>query len=73
MGYHIAYFDEVSADVQEAKHWYGSKSKGLEIEFTLAVEATIAQLVKMPTRYAIRYKKIRIAHTKVFPYNITFT
>ena len=26
----------------------------------------------MPVSYAIRYKSIRIAHPKVFPYNIHF-
>jgi len=26
----------------------------------------------MPTAYAMRYRNIRIAHTKVFPYNIHF-
>jgi plasmid stabilization system protein ParE len=72
MSYTVTYFNEVIRDVREAKNWYKSKRNGLEIEFALAIESTIAQLAKTPTAYAIRYKTIRIARTKIFPYNIHF-
>jgi hypothetical protein len=26
----------------------------------------------MPSAYAIRYKNVRIAHTRIFPYNVHF-
>ncbi len=44
----------------------------MEIEFSWAIEDAIDQIIKMPFSYALRYKSIRIAHPKVFPYNIHF-
>jgi hypothetical protein len=72
MAYNIQFFDEVINDIQEAKIWYKEKREGLEIEFAWMIEDAIEQIIKMPTSYAIRYKIIRIAHPKVFPYNIHF-
>ena len=72
MTYSVQFFDEVINDIQEAKIWYKEKREGLEIEFSWAIEDTIVQIIKMPASYSIRYKSIRIAHPKVFPYNIHF-
>ncbi len=72
MAYSFLYFDEVIADIQEAKQWYKEKREGLEIEFAIEIEKAIGQILKMPTAYSIRYKTVRIAHPKVFPYNIHF-
>lgn len=72
MTYSVQFFDEVINDIQEAKIWYKEKRDGLEIEFAWAIEDAIEQIIKMPTAYAIRYKSIRIAHPKIFPYNIHF-
>ena len=44
----------------------------MDERFVLVVKEAIANIVKMPSAYAIRYKNVRIAHTKVFPYNIHF-
>jgi mRNA-degrading endonuclease RelE of RelBE toxin-antitoxin system len=72
MAYKFLYFDEVLIDVQEAKAWYKEKSDRLENEFALAVETALERIQKMPSGYSIRYKNIRIIHTKVFPYNIHY-
>ncbi|PDS25682.1 plasmid stabilization system [Flavobacterium branchiophilum] len=42
------------------------------MEFALAIESVIQKVLKMPTSYSPRYKNIRIAHPKTFPYNIHF-
>jgi hypothetical protein len=52
--------------------WYNKQKDGLEVEFAMCIEKAIEQIIKMPTAYSIRYKNIRIAHPKVFPYNIHF-
>ena len=72
MAYNVQFFDEVIFDIQEAKLWYKQKREGLEIEFSWAIEDTIEQIAKMSLSYSVRYKNIRIAHPKVFPYNIHF-
>jgi hypothetical protein len=72
MTYNIQFFDEVIIDIQDAKFWYKEKRDGSEIEFAWAIEDAILQIIKMPFSYSARYKNIRIAHPKVFPYNIHF-
>jgi len=62
------YLDEVENDVAEAKRWYAEQQTGLDVHFAAAVKETVTNIVKMPSSYAVRYKNVRIAHTKVFPY-----
>ena len=70
--YNSQYFDQVFTDVQEAKIWYKEQKEGLEVEFAFAIETAIQKVLKMPTSYSPRYKNVRIAHPKTFPYNIHF-
>jgi mRNA-degrading endonuclease RelE of RelBE toxin-antitoxin system len=70
--YNAHYFDEVFIDIQEAKIWYKQQKEGLEVEFAFAIEKAIQKVLKMPSAYSPRYKKVRIAHPKTFPYNIHF-
>lgn len=70
--YNSQYLDEVFTDIQEAKIWYKEQKDGLEVEFAFAIEKAIEKVLKMPTAYSPRYKKVRIAHPKIFPYNIHF-
>jgi len=72
MTYILQYFDEVEIDVSDAKNWYKEQKVGLEIEFANAIEKALKHVVKAPKTYAIRYKKVRIAHPKKFPYNNHF-
>ena len=66
------YLDEVESDIAVAKQWYAEQQDGLGMRFAASVKETISNILKMPSAYAVRYKNIRIAHTKVFPYNVHF-
>jgi hypothetical protein len=70
--YSSQYFDQVFTDIQEAKIWYKSQKEGLEVEFSLEIINAIEKVLKMPSSYALRYKNVRIAHPKIFPFNIHF-
>lgn len=72
MGYQLQYFDEVEIDVNDAKVWYKQQWEGLELEFASAIEKAIDYIINTPKAYAIRCKKVRLAHPKIFPYNIHF-
>ncbi len=72
MTYRLLYFEEVLTDIRQAKQWYGEQSKGLEIRFAKAIEKVISQILKTPLAFAVKYKNIRIAHPRRFPYNIHF-
>ena len=70
--YKVLYLDEVENDIAVAKQWYTEQQKGLDMRFTVAVKETLSNISKMPSAYAARYRNVRIAHTKVFPYNVHF-
>jgi len=70
--YKALYLDEVQKDIISAKQWYAEQQENLEIRFVAAVKDTFSNILKMPLAYAVRYKNVRIAHTKIFPYNIHF-
>ncbi|MBP8850569.1 MAG: type II toxin-antitoxin system RelE/ParE family toxin [Breznakibacter sp.] len=72
MTYILKYFDEVELDVHVAKVWYKEQKEGFEIAFADSIANAIAHIVEMPKMYSIRYKNIRVAHPKIFPYNIYF-
>lgn len=70
--YKATYFDEVNLDIHKAKVWYKNQQEGLEERFAIAIEECILKILKMPTAFSIRHKNVRIAHPKIFPYNIHF-
>ena len=70
--YSVHYFDEVENDIADAKKWYAEKQDGLDERFALAVKTAILNIAKTPSAYALRYRNVRIAHTKIFPYNVHF-
>jgi len=70
--YKALYLDEVQTDIIVAKQWYAEQQKGLDTKFAASVKETLSNILEMPLIYAVRYKNIRIAHTKIFPYNIHF-
>jgi mRNA-degrading endonuclease RelE of RelBE toxin-antitoxin system len=70
--YRVLYLDEVENDISLAKQWYAEQQKDLDVRFASAVKETLSNISKMPSSYAVRYRNVRIAHTRVFPYNIHF-
>jgi len=70
--YNVLYLDEVENDIAAAKQWYAEQQKDLDVKFAAAVKETLLNILKMPSAYAVRYRNIRIAHTKIFPYNAHF-
>ena len=70
--YKILYLDEVENDIAVAKQWYAEQQKDLDVRFAVAVKKTLSNISKMPSAYSTRYRNIRIAHTKIFPYNVHF-
>jgi mRNA-degrading endonuclease RelE of RelBE toxin-antitoxin system len=70
--YKALYLDEVEDDIIVAKRWYAEQQKDLDVQFTTAVKETLSNILKMPSAYAVRYRNVRIAHTKIFPYNVHF-
>ena len=72
MLYIFEFLDEVYNDIQETKSWYSNQKDGLDDLFAQSVLNAITAIDKMPASYPVRYKNIRIAKTKIFPYHIHF-
>jgi plasmid stabilization system protein ParE len=72
MSYSLSYFDVAKIDIREAKAWYKKQQPGLEKRFADSIKSTVSKLKDNPLAFAVRYKNIRIAHPKTFPYNIHF-
>jgi len=70
--YKVLYLDEVQNDIITAKQWYAEQQKGLDTKFAFAIKESLSNILEMPLAYAVKYKNVRIAHTKIFPYNIHF-
>ena len=70
--YKISYLDEVENDINQAKQWYAEQQNDLDVQFVTSVKKTLSAIIKMPSAFAVRYRNVRIAHTKVFPYNVHF-
>jgi mRNA-degrading endonuclease RelE of RelBE toxin-antitoxin system len=70
--YKAFFLTEVQNDIFWAKQWYSEQQKNLDTKFVIAIKETLESIIKMPSAYAVRYRNVRIAHTKTFPYNIHF-
>ena len=70
--YKVLYLDEVQNDINMAKQWYADQQENLDVKFISAVKETLSSITKMPSAYRVQYKNVRIAHAKIFPYNIHF-
>jgi plasmid stabilization system protein ParE len=72
MVWKLAYYDEVKQDVKDAKDWYFKRQPGLEKRFALDVKEALDRLKKNPLQYEVKYRNVRTALCRVFPYAIHF-
>ena len=64
----VVYLDDVKSDVNTAKQWYATQQDSLEIRFENSVKDVIKVISTIPFVYAVKYRNVRIAHTKNFPF-----
>tara|TARA_R110002096_G_scaffold219736_5_gene408241 strand:+ start:895 stop:1173 length:279 start_codon:yes stop_codon:yes gene_type:complete len=72
MIYQIDLTDEAQLNIKETSEYYIEISTSLNDKFTADLIKTIDELAEHPLYHQIRYKGIRIAHTKIFPFGIHF-
>lgn len=59
-------------DIQDASTWYKQHSIELPGKVVQQVKITVEKIRQAPFAYAIRYKEIRIANVRVFPYAVHY-
>ncbi len=71
--YQIIVSREAELDIREAFLWYENKSPGLGYDLLLSIEDSLLYIRKNPIIYQIKYKGIRRAFIKRFPYGIFYS
>jgi len=72
MNYSISLSKEAQLNIKDALNYYTSISDSLSENISLDLIHAIDDLKQNPFHFQVRYRGIRIAHTKVFPYGIHF-
>ena len=63
---------EAEAELGEAFEWYESRVQGLGADFLLAIDATLANILRNPLQHPLVHKTARRALLRRFPYEIFF-
>jgi plasmid stabilization system protein ParE len=63
---------QVKNDIREAAKYYNQQQKGLGLRFLKEVNSRVATIGKQPKSFQIRYREVRIALLKKFPYTIHY-
>lgn len=72
MKYKLFLQDTAKADISEAMRYYDSKQQGLGKRFLADFKSKSKLVRSNPEMYAVRYKDVRMALLKSFPYLIHF-
>lgn len=59
-------------DVQDARKWYSQFNKELPVRFKDDLRIIIEGLKVHPSTHSLRYKNIRLANLKNFPYAVHY-
>lgn len=63
---------EAETDLQSAFDWYEARRVGLGLAFREAVDRTIARIAESPRAFPVRYRDLRRALVRRFPYAVYY-
>jgi plasmid stabilization system protein ParE len=72
MAYKVFINPSARLDIIEAIDWYNEHQPNLGFRFYKHMQSTIDNIQKNPSGFAIRYKNIRTAIVKKFPYMVHY-
>ena len=72
MAYKIIVNPSARLDIIEAIEWYNEHQSNLGFRFYISTQTTLNNIMRNPSGFAIRYKTIRTAIIKKFPYMIHY-
>lgn len=70
--YQVLFLNEAKDDILEARTYYKSLLKGLEVRFKLDLSRIINKLQENPHMYGFRLEEFRTANLSIFPYQIHY-
>jgi len=63
---------EARLDILEARLWYEERGPGLGVEFSRAVDSSVAGILRFPEAYPEVHRDVRKAVLRRFPYSLLF-
>ncbi len=72
MTYDLVIRGRAKADVRRAARWYERQREGLGREFVAEVDAALTRIEANPEQYQVRYREIRHAIVRRFPYGVFY-
>ncbi len=72
MTYSVVFLSDAYLDILNAKEYYEGQAKGLGIRFGSEVDATISRIAINPQAFSTRYRELRAAKLRHFPYLIYY-
>jgi plasmid stabilization system protein ParE len=70
--YKVIFLPSAKNDITEARKWYRNENISLPVRFTNDLRSIIEILEKRPAVFSTRYKDVRVAHLKIFPYGLHY-
>lgn len=70
MAFHVTFSIEADRGLKKAECFYDAMDK--KIEFLADFEEHIEFLERNPNLFQIRYRNVRIAHSKIFPFSLHY-
>jgi len=70
--YKVRLLPSARNDLKDSRLWYRAINADLPKRFAFYVNESINNISLFPHAYAIRYKNIRIANVRIFPFAIHF-
>lgn len=68
----LKFTKEALFDIEEIILWYENKRIGLSYDFELCLEIGLAEIVRNPQSFQLKYKSVRIRFINRFPYGIHY-
>jgi plasmid stabilization system protein ParE len=72
MSYSLKILPDARSDMREAIDWYNSQKKGLGTKFFKHLAEAMKLVLENPHLFQIRYKEVRQANIKTFPFQVHF-
>ena len=69
----LRYSKRAIIDIEIAMGWYEGQRKGLRIEFLDCLEGTVIRILENPSLYSVKYKMLRSALVRRFPFSVFYT
>ena len=64
--------DKAEEDISEIFAWYEKQQKGLGVSFLDELDQVFSQLKRYPKSFAVRYRKVRMAIIRRFPFGVHY-